>query len=260
MTRSVIWGGCQMAHEMRSGATFRYFVAAATDQGPHRQVNEDAVLVPGMILGGAKKRLWTGPLDQAVSVVAVFDGMGGHGNGRLAAVTACAFLLDKTAKLDQYPGEAWLAETLQQAADHVTDVGGLNSGTRQMGTTVAGLVIDPAAVIVFSVGDARVYVEDDGYVSLMTDDQRLDTKSAVVTQSLGGTGRREHIDFKQIRIPRDRPRRFLVCSDGLSDTLTFAVIAESMTNGQPLDACTALVQAAIAADAADNVTVIVLDS
>jgi serine/threonine protein phosphatase PrpC len=235
------------------------FAGAVTDKGPNRRFNEDAVLLPGMILGGSARQSWTAPLEQPANLVAVFDGMGGHGNGRLAAVTACTFLLDKVAS-GGCGSEGWLELALQQMADYVTDVGALTQATSRMGATVAGLVVQQSTVSVFSVGDARVYVVDDGYLSLMTDDQRLDDGSPVVTQSIGGSGRREHIEFKHIKLERDRSRRFLVCSDGLSDTLDFAVIAEAVTSGHPLDACTRLVNAAVDADSSDNVTVLVVDA
>ena len=237
------------------------FVAAWTDVGPQRERNEDAVLVAGLILGGADRGRWAGPVEPSpTSVVAVFDGMGGHGAGSVAAVLAAAMLNEHAATRAGGGGhdQAWLETALQACADTVTDVGSLRPETRIMGAVVAGLLLGRHTVLAFNVGDARVYVYEGGYLSQLTTDHRS-SSSGRLTRSLGGTGVREAVAPDVVDMDRRVTRRYLLCSDGLSDTLDFDVLRDLVAAESATTAAEALVAAAVSAGSHDNVTVAVVD-
>lgn len=235
-------------------------VAAVTDVGPTRERNEDAVLVPGVVLGGASRGRWAGMVDcGAGAVVQVIDGMGGHGAGSIASVLAATMMNEFTAArpVAAEPDSEWLAQRIQAVGDAVTDFGALDPRTKIMGAVAAGLIIGKRTVLVYNVGDCRVYVLEDGYLSLLTTDHR--GRTGGLTRSLGGTGKRETVEADMIPMDRSAFRRYLLCSDGLTDTLEFDAIREAVQAGTVAQAATRLVTEAVAAESRDNVTVLVAD-
>ena len=235
-------------------------VAVVTDVGPTRKRNQDAVLVPGVILSGADRGIWNGALASgAKALVQVIDGMGGHAGGSLAAGVSAMMmneLLSGLAPGDEVNTE-WIARALQIVGDMVVDVGAIDPRTQVMGAVTAGIVVGARDVAVFHVGDCRVYVVDGGYLSVLTQDHR--SRTGALTRSLGGTGKQEIIEADLTSMDRSVARRYLLCSDGLSDTLSFDAITPLAAAGTPIDAADALVDAAITAVSRDNVTVAVVD-
>lgn len=238
-------------------------VAVVTDVGPTRKRNEDAALLPGVILAGADRGRWSGTVPEGPrSLVMVIDGMGGHGAGSVASSLAALVINEAAAELPRpgvnaQPDPAWISAALQRAGDVVTDVGALDAATRIMGAALVGLVVGALSVQVFHVGDCRCYVLDEGYFSLLTSDHR--SRSGGLTRSIGGTGRREVIVADQANLERERDRRFLLCSDGLSEALDFETIHSLVVVGTPSQAANALVDAAVLAGSLDNVTALVAD-
>lgn len=240
----------------------RIAVAAATDVGTRRLQNEDAVLLPGAVMAAAHRSHWSGEVCPGPrSVVAVLDGMGAHGGGATAAALAALTLNELAASEQDVPGVApdrgWLVESLIKAGDRVVDVGVLDAATRVMGAAIAGVVIGNRQVLVFHVGDCRVYVLDDGYLSLMTTDHRA--PSGGLTRSLGGTGRRETVYADVVELDRASARRFLLCTDGVSDTLPFDRIRELLLEPAPLSAALALIAEAVGSGCDDNTTAAIVD-
>lgn len=238
--------------------------AVVTDIGPTRKRNEDAALVPGVIFGGADRSRWSGELQPGPrAVVQVIDGMGGHGSGSVASTLTALAVNEQAALLPApdstvAPDPAWVSQTMQRAADLVVDVGALSQATQIMGAATAGIVVGRAELLAFNVGDCRVYVLDDGYLSLLTTDHRSRV-SGGLTRSIGGTGRREQVVTDVVKMDRGVPRRYLLCSDGLTDTLDFEQISAGVRLGNPLESAQHLVATAVAAGSHDNVTVVVVD-
>jgi serine/threonine protein phosphatase PrpC len=136
-----------------------------------------------------------------------------------------------------------------------------------MGTTVAGVSVRPSGLIVFNVGDSRVYrVEDGDLVQLSTDDtpgpKLADGRTAMVTtsqitQCLGGydeMGIVPHV----LAEPMAEARRYLICSDGLSDLLAREAI-EARLQADDRATVKALFDAAMDLGGRDNISIILLD-
>jgi serine/threonine protein phosphatase PrpC len=54
--------------------------------------------------------------------------------------------------------------------------------------------------------------------------------------------------------------RFLICSDGVYDELTFQELADLLSADKVSDACDAIVEAVLAGRARDNASAIVIDA
>jgi PPM family protein phosphatase len=130
---------------------------------------------------------------------------------------------------------------------------------RTMGATVAGVQVTPTSIEVFNVGDARVYQHIGGYTTLISIDDRSKTGNGEITQSLGGTSNRTSVTVHLRTISLDKPHRILLCTDGLSEFVSFSVIQETLDEQNPEVTVRRLVSLALAAGAPDNVTAVVLD-
>lgn len=145
-----------------------------------------------------------------------------------------------------------------------------------MGSTVAGLLAEPQGLWVFHLGDSRVYQVRDRFMELLTEDDSVasvliqagqlaadDTRpdgSNALTQFLGATHLQLPVQPHLQPIKLSGPRRFLLCTDGLSDALTLDEMEACMAGDhRPASACEALLTRALQAGARDNVTLIVAE-
>jgi protein phosphatase len=230
----------------------RFRHGVATSAGRVRHVNEDSYLA-------------------LPPLYAVADGMGGHGAGDLASALAVE-ALTICAGLRVLSVEAVLA-ALDDANRTIVQHGEAHG----MGTTVTGLASLETAggnhLMVFNVGDSRVYRVADGRLDQVTvdhsevqelvragaltpDQARAHPRRNVVTRALGGdlTVRPDHW-----LLPAIAGDRFLLCSDGLFNELTEDQIRSLLAAGDPQHAATALVAAADEAGGHDNITAVVVD-
>ena len=194
-------------------------------------------------------------------MVAVADGLGGHPAGEDASSLVVAHLARVGAAVTT---EAELREVLDECNRMVYAEAELDPERIAMGTTVAGLVVGETDVLVFNVGDSRVYgVEDGGIAQLSVDDNeapaRGQTRSPVVTQTLGGRFDLGAIEAHISTRPSAAPSRYLVCSDGLTDPVDEKTIAGIVHDHDGGEAVFKLWQAAIQAGAPDNVTVALVE-
>jgi protein phosphatase len=226
----------------------------ATDQGLVRSNNEDAVFVGDRLL-------------------VVADGMGGLPAGELAS----EILVQALAVVDDVPdtGEPLqdLIAALGTANERIEAAVADDDARDGMGTTVTALLLSGDRMAALNVGDSRCYLSrggdltqltrDDTYVQalvdqgvLTPDDARRHPQRALVTQAVQGGPFRPAGRM----VPVYAGDRFLLCSDGLSDYVEDAVIAETLLANPDREKCAAeLVQRTLEAGAPDNVTVIVAD-
>jgi serine/threonine protein phosphatase PrpC len=224
---------------------------AATSVGRVRQVNEDSYLaVPPLFV--------------------VADGMGGHGAGNVASriaieeMTACAALRPLFA-------EAVLT-ALEQANTHIIE----RDEANRMGTTAAGVAaletVSGEHLMVFNIGDSRVYRLAGGRLEQLTVDhsqvQEL-VVAGVITREQARTHPRRNVVTRALGSDAGHPdhwllpvisgERYLICSDGLTGELADQAIARLLAAGTPQQAAEALVAAANEAGGRDNVTAVVFE-
>src|SRR5689334_2642543 len=147
----------------------------------------------------------------------------------------------------------------------------------KMGTTATGLAALETAggdhLMVFNVGDSRVYRLSGGLLEQLTVDhsevQEL-VLAGVITKEQARTHPRRNVVTRALGsdasmmpdhwlLPAIGGDRYLVCSDGLFSELPDEVIRPLLAAGTPQQAADALVSAANDAGGRDNVTVVVVD-
>ena len=229
----------------------RLITGAATDVGRVREGNEDAYLV-----------------DDAMGLVAVADGMGGHRAGEVASATALEAL--RSAITHGRP----LRESMQDANEAVFTKSLTDEELRGMGTTLtAATLVTGGTVLVGHVGDSRAYLLHDGELRQVTvdhslveelvregrltaDEAAVHPQRSIITRALGVDASVE-VDVYPVELaPGDR---LLLCSDGLTGMVQAETIAGTLRREEdPARAAAALIDAANVAGGEDNITAVVV--
>jgi PPM family protein phosphatase len=238
-------------------------VAALTHPGLAREHNEDAyAIVP----------------EQDLYIVS--DGMGGHAGGETASsivVEALPRLLGERVG----PGpvsEADLHErlrtTLLELSRTVRTEAVRRVGLSGMGATVVLALVRGDRVTVAHMGDSRAYRHRAGELLQLTEDHSvvgiLLRRGEIRPEDVDGhpargritrfIGMGEQVDPDVATFELVPGDRLLLCSDGLAGVVQDDVIAAVLSRREaPADACSRLVDAALAAGGPDNVTVLVAE-
>ena len=252
--------------------------AAATHVGLVRPANED--------------RFFLGPWgSQEAAVAGVFDGMGGHGGGDLAAQIACQsvfHLLQGTALPDGDPARyEVLLRGLYEGDGAIRWRGKMELGRDNMGTTAVLTLLTPDGGLHLHCGDSRLYhyrggellfkTRDQTVVQMLVDNGQLLPEEAAshplrarLTSCLGGGTSPGSMVVEPAwnREGAEQPARLtlqpgdlvLLCSDGLSgevppEALDHLVQAHGRHPATLVREC---IQAALASGGHDNVTVVAM--
>ncbi len=226
-----------------------------TDTGRRRVRNEDAYVFEPPLF-------------------AIADGMGGARAGEVAAGLAATALKDgRGAVSDEASLEARIAEANRQVWERSV----ADPRTAGMGTTVTVAFVDqPASRVVFGhVGDSRAYRLRGNELEQVTTDHSLVAElveSGVLTPEEAerhpqrsaitrAVGTERAIEADVFSLPGEAGDLFLLCSDGLTDMLTEAEIADVLVaaDRDPEAAARALVDAANAHGGEDNVSVVLFE-
>ena len=238
-------------------------VSALSHDGLQRDHNEDSLVI-GPWTTCATTTLtpetMVFPMDSPL-LVAVSDGLGGHPSGELASTIVVQELARTGPFLADEDAVRAAVEGCNQAVYEAAAVNPAHSG---MGTTVAGVVLATGNVVVFNVGDSRVYVMGEaGLSQVSTDDspplEPGETHSAIVTQTLGGSTGQVPVDVHVSSRRLDPTERYLACSDGLSDAVSEEAIAAVLQQHRGLASVFELWRAAMEAGGPDNITVAVVE-
>jgi serine/threonine protein phosphatase PrpC len=245
-------------------ASMRYAaITALSSDGLVRESNEDSLVAGPWTLCAAStltpQTLYF-PLDEPL-VVAVADGLGGHPAGEHASSLAVRHLAWAGPGLSD---EDAVREAITASNDAIYADAARRPERTAMGTTIAGIVLGEDAVIVFNVGDSRVYAVDDADLTqLSTDDNEAPAagqrRSSVVTQTLGGSPGKAPVAPHISARPLTDSARYLICTDGLTDAVDDPAISEILRRDEGGRAAFALWQAAIEAGAPDNVTLALVE-
>lgn len=244
--------------------------AGGTDIGKVRRHNEDAIL-----------------LRSDLQLFILADGAGGHNAGNVAsalATTAIANFFESTGHGAEEPDlDAFglaiaarrLAAALQKANDDILEIAKTSNKLRGMGTTaVAVSCFERTGMIhVAHVGDSRCYRWRDGVLEQLTHDHSLindalemrpniDDRALaklpqnVVTRALGMEPS-VRISMRTYRMLAGD--KYLLCSDGLSDSVDEDTIGDVLTiDRSPDEIVRALIAKALDADARDNIAAVVI--
>lgn len=220
-----------------------------THRGCVRERNEDAILID------PNGELW-----------AVADGMGGHGHGDVAA----SMVIDGLAL--GIVGEEPL-DALVTQLEHCNAAIFARSAGKTMGATVVAAFVEHGVSYLVWVGDSRIYLWRNGQLRQMSKDHSQTQElidAGVVTEEAARTHPDQNIITRAIGVAPDvevdvavlplaADDRLLLCSDGLTGCVTNDEIAAVL--GRDLDdrqTAQTLVEATLAMNAPDNVSVIVV--
>ncbi len=233
-------------------------VTAVTHRGRVRAHNEDTIVVGGWTCGESMDTPRRSVHDIAgATLVLVADGMGGHVGGREASRRAAQALVrlapDSVGPTEVAGALRAVNRELFAAVDH-------DPTLRGMGTTVAGIVAMRDRTVWFNVGDSRVYSVRQGFVrQLSVDDVPAwaASGSGRITQALGGADAYLEID-PHVGSESTRPgRRYLLCSDGLTDAVPLETIERALSD-DARSRVGGLLESALAAGAPDNVSIVLV--
>lgn len=226
--------------------------AGRTDRGKVRELNED-----------------TFGYNDCLFVVA--DGMGGHQAGEVASALAVETILKANLTGDI---KAALKETLALANQTILTQAEKNTELTGMGTTVAVLYLENDLAYVTNIGDSRVYYLSDNKLNQLTSDHSLvnelvkngeitveEAKSHpqrnILTQALGSN---DTLDPEIIKLEINKGDKFLLCSDGLTSSVSETLIKELISQkNDPEIIVDQLIDSANELGGADNITVVLVE-
>ncbi len=226
-------------------------VSCYIDAGAGGKQNDDRAAVCGTVL---KEGYYTCDRKDGV-LTAVLDGVGGEAFGYYAATIAahCVAGGDGMTQTEQT-----LREIVLECNRRILEKQKADGRFREMASTVSGLYLKDGKCFLFNVGDSKVFRYSGGFMKQLTADDSLG--GHVLSKWLGKSGLDLTVDEK----PFGDEDIFIVCSDGVSDTLSFdeweAALkdyVDGKTNTE--DLLRGLVRKAIVNGSEDNCTVILVD-
>ncbi|HEX2033615.1 MAG TPA: protein phosphatase 2C domain-containing protein [Chloroflexota bacterium] len=235
--------------------------ASASHPGRVRPTNEDALA--SAIPEAADL------LDSKGALFGVADGVGGRAAGEVASREAMAALLaEYYSPRAPHQVELALRQAVQAANVRVFRLShGTDEAVHGMQTTLTAVVLAGGQAYVAHAGDCRAYLLRDGQLTQLTDDHseaaellrlrlitpeqaRRHPRRGVLTRTLG---RQPAIRPDFSRQPLRAGDRFLLCSDGLWDTVERAAI-ERLLQRPAQEACQALLNLASQQGGGDNIS------
>lgn len=234
-------------------------ITAITRKSPCKAENEDRIVI-------GKNLLAEGNIQAAFSsgIVAVADGVGGNNAGAVAA----HFVAQNLTFIDEASPEAFA-----KINDGLLQLSETRADYSNMATTLSGISVSDSKILLFSVGNTRVYLLQGGkYLKQLTsDDTTLNyllatgqlsaadaesfSRKNEITACFGGGA--DHI-FKIKYNPIDSLKApFMMTSDGIHDYVSVDQMEDIIAEyGLSFDACEALVAAARAGGSHDDVSVV----
>lgn len=237
-------------------------VTALSHVGLVREHNEDSLVIgPWTLCGTVTQNPQTlvFPFGRPL-VVAVADGLGGQPAGEVASELVVRQLSSLGPTLDG-PEAVGDALSLCNRAVYSATEGRPELAT--MGTTVAGALVLADSLLMFNVGDSKVFhAGPDGLRQISVDDSPPPLPghrtTSAVTQVLGGSRGYDEITPHIEAFPVSEGDRYLVCSDGLTDPVPNEEIEGLLRVHDDGRAAFELWRAAIDAGGPDNITLALL--
>lgn len=144
-------------------------IAFFTNIGHLRKNNEDAILIQDKLFSEVSfDEVQFLEIEDEYLIVAVADGMGGHEKGEIAAKITLEVLKRKKPKTEEK-----LKESLEKARDFIEYYKDKNPDAYGLGTAVAGLIKYSNYLIIFNVGDCRVYKKVGKFLRKLSKDHTL---------------------------------------------------------------------------------------
>jgi len=239
-------------------------LSAAVDPGRARSNNEDSVAT-----------------DAQVSLAVLADGMGGYNAGEVASNMATSFIHTELGRwLREASGQASDAEVrramdicVENANRAIFNAANSNPQYAGMGTTLVVAVFRDDRLLLGHVGDSRCYRLRSGRLQQITRDHSLlqeQIDAGLITPEQAAFSANKNLVTRAVGVEDTVLLEthqhdvvsgdvFLLCSDGLSDMLDDAGIAQVLQAHESLESGSrALIDAANDAGGKDNISVILV--
>ena len=241
-------------------------VVRLTDIGKVRDHNEDAVAS-----------------DLSIGLLVLADGMGGYRAGEVASEMAVLLVAAEITqamqdefyteleKSDLLPESYMLKSAVEQANAAIYQVSQDEPQCAGMGTTLVTGIFTNNKLVIGHIGDSRMYRLRGGALKQLTEDHSLvqeQINAGLITQEQAQTSSHKNLVTRALGIEPDVELElqeldvevgdlYLLCSDGLSDMVSDAEIAETLreVNGNITQAANRLIHLANEHGGVDNISV-----
>ena len=227
--------------------------------GKIRRINQDNFICAGRYMepndGDLKFPLRGTVSPKDACVFGIFDGMGGEERGEVASYIAAK---DAAALEIGKDAVAALSQFCQRANADICDYAGENE-ISSMGTTAAMLAFADSGITLCNIGDSRIFRFCGGVLEQISKDHVSVAAFGMkppLSQNLGIPPTELIIEPYLAQGAYNDGDVYLICSDGLTDLVTTEEITGILSSKPVEDACTELLEKALAHGGRDNVTVI----
>ena len=210
-------------------------------------------------------------------LLSVCDGVGGAARGDIASSTA----IGQIRRIDERPAAAsdddllgLVAGAIQRAHDRIGDLVEQDPSLNGTSTTAVVALFDGQRLAMGHVGDSRAYLLHDGelrqitkdhtFVQTLIDEGRITEEESrvhphrnLILKAIDGMRDAEPDLFF---VPLAAGDRVMLCSDGITASLTDDDVARLLARGTVAAAAAELTRASLDAGSTDNVTCIVADA
>lgn len=226
----------------KASIRFLWTSAARTHVGRVRERNEDACL------DQCERGLW-----------AVADGMGGHALGDLASRTVVENLGAGEAPGKMTPFVLAAREHLKEANRQLRAEAAARHA-HVIGSTVVAMLARKDECTYLWAGDSRLYLYRNGKLVLLTrdhcqEDERHHRAGHMITRAVGAA---DTLDIDQGSVYLQDGDMFLLCSDGLNNTVDDDAIGVALACRDCSRAADTLIDLALEHGGRDNVSVVVI--
>ncbi len=229
---------------------------ATTHPGVKRSVNQDA-FVDRSDLG-----IW-----------AVADGAGGHQGGEIASNMLRQALNGLPGSLPAADLMIQVRQTVASTHEQLRRLAEARGPSVMMASTLVTLIIRDSHYACLWAGDSRAYLLRKGRMHQISHDHSLvqeliDTGAITAAEAdthphaniiTRAVGAEEPVVLDKITDAVRNGDRFLLCSDGLTKTLSETEIARLLADDSGAGPAKALIAAALARNASDNITAVAVD-
>ena len=249
-------------------------VCGQTDIGLVRKTNEDAFVIADLTSGNVVKeqtivRFQVG--DRGV-LLAVSDGMGGASAGEVASAMVIESMRRSMTMVPSTEPSNALVERAAVTANREVWTAARQPGRTGMGATLTALYLHGTAMHIAEVGDSRAYLLRGGNLQQVTRDQSyaqvlLESGAMTPEQAafaplqnviLQAMGTKPDVSVALGRLELRLRDCFLLCSDGLSTTVSAEEMRQVILAAPRMDAaCATLVELAKQRGGDDNITVLI---
>lgn len=243
-----------------------------TTTGKVRKNNEDSILLNETLTRRNMSRVASVKSEGDRLVFMVADGMGGHTKGELASNAVLTVFKERYKELDT---AANIHNAIRLAKETLNRLAEKDPGSLGLGTTIAGMVFSDTSAFLINCGDSRVYeakgplrkiTKDHSLVQELVDDgtiteqdMRTHPQKNIVTSAVIGdlTSSPPRYSLEELSVKKGQ--RFLLCSDGLWESVSQPDMAECLGLGDIKAGVECLLRHALDAGASDNVSIILLE-